>query len=133
MEERSAIIIGTLLAFLGVLGYFGTGQESITALIPLFFGIPIGFLGALAIDNKRRKFCMHIVAVLAVLGVVGTLRVIPQVVSVITGAPRASKAAILSQVVMLGLCGLLLAVCIQSFIRARKRREIRAHSHRATT
>ncbi len=74
---------------------------------------------------------MHIVAVLALLGVLGTLFVIPDTVAWLTGRLYGSRASMLAQSAMLALCGLLLAVCIQSFIRARKRRKIRSHTHRA--
>ncbi|WP_297838489.1 hypothetical protein [Ignavibacterium sp.] len=48
----------------GLYGYFGISSESITALIPTFFGIPLLILGWLGLNEKYLKHTMHGAAVL---------------------------------------------------------------------
>ena len=38
---RLTILLGIALIILGLGGYFGTGRESATALIPVLFGLPL--------------------------------------------------------------------------------------------
>lgn len=61
----------------GVLGRTLSGTTSITALIPLFFGLPIAVLGWLSQSQKRAKWMQIIVLVFALLGIFGTYSVIP--------------------------------------------------------
>ncbi len=41
--------LGLVLIVLGLGAYFGTGRESLTALIPAFFGLPLALLGVVAL------------------------------------------------------------------------------------
>ena len=76
---KTAIIFGIILTLLGLIAYFGISSESITALIPAFFGVPVIILGWLALNEKYRKHSMHIAAALMLLGFIGTgIRVFPQ-------------------------------------------------------
>ena len=70
---RLTIIFGPLLILLGAGGYFGTGQTSVTALIPAFFGVPFLLLGLVALKDGLRKHAMHAASLLALLGVIGAL------------------------------------------------------------
>lgn len=122
MREASwAIGVGGLLTALGVGAYAASGAASITGLIPAFFGLPILILGWVARTPNRTKTAMHVVAVLALLAVLGSLRVIPMALTwAQTG--EGSPLAIISQILMLLAGGALLAVCVLSFIRARRAR-----------
>src|SRR5215467_9296051 len=59
---------GLVLAALGVGGYVATGRTSLTALIPLAFGLVLVVCGALARREALRKHAMHAAAVLGLLG-----------------------------------------------------------------
>jgi hypothetical protein len=113
---------GLALMALGIAGYYGTGQTSLTALIPLGFGVLLVLCGALAREESRRKHAMHGAAVLALLGFLGPLRVLPQMVALLQGDQVAHRAAVLDQLAMMLLCGILLALCIRSFVTARRSR-----------
>ena len=52
---RLTILLGIALIILGLGGYFGTGRESATALIPVLFGLPLIVLGLLALRDAARK------------------------------------------------------------------------------
>jgi hypothetical protein len=54
---KTAITFGIILTLLGLIAYFGISSESITALIPAFFGVPVIILGWLALNEKW--VCLH--------------------------------------------------------------------------
>ena len=103
--STQTIIVGVLLIIAGLLGRFLTGTTSITALIPLFFGVPITLLGWLAREPSRTRWTMIAVIVLAVLGAVGAANVVGDII-----ANSASLASMLSRGSMLILCVYLINV-----------------------
>jgi hypothetical protein len=111
---------GLALIALGLGGYFGTGRISPTALIPAAFGLLLAICGLLAQRSAWRQHAMHAAAVLALLGFLGPLRVAPQMAALLTGGAVAHRTAVLDQMVMMVVCGVLLALCIRSFIAARR-------------
>ncbi len=125
---KKAILFGGLMILLGAGVYAGLmisegTAPSITALIPAFFGLPIALLGVLALSDAYRKHAMHAVAVLALLGLLApTARLVMQLVR---GADVAWL-PLLSLVLMAFLSGGLLALCVKSFIDARRQAEQRS-------
>ena len=69
------ITSGIILIVVGLLGRFLTGTTSITALIPLFFGVPIAGLGWVSQTPARARIAIIIVTVMAVLGPAGSFNV----------------------------------------------------------
>ena len=65
------IVVGIVLVVLGVGAYFGTGGQSVTALIPSFLGVPLAALGLMGRDERRLKMAMHVSVVLAFVGFLG--------------------------------------------------------------
>lgn len=113
---------GLALAALGIGGYVATGRTSLTALIPLAFGLLLLVCGALARQEARRKHAMHAAAVLGLLGFLGPLRVLPGMVALLRGAFVPHRAAVVDQLAMMVVCGVFLALCIRSFVAARRAR-----------
>ena len=72
--------------------------------------------------EDRRKHAMHAAAVVGLLGFLGPLRVLPQMLALLGGARVAHRAAVLDQLAMMVLCGVFLALCIRSFVAARRAR-----------
>ena len=70
--NRVAIGYGVLLIVVGLVGYFGTGRVSVTALIPAFFGIPVLVCGGIALQEAPRKHAMHAAAALGLLATIGS-------------------------------------------------------------
>jgi uncharacterized membrane protein len=115
---KVSVIFGVLLSVLGLYGYFGMGRVSITALIPLFIGVPIIILGVLAFDEKRIKHSMHAASVLVLLGLIGSVYRFLQ--KVILGNIDGSSIIL---IIMSVICIIFLILAINSFIVARKARE----------
>jgi len=130
------IVFGLLLTCLGLVAYFafagGEGKDrSVTALIPLFWGLPIGACAVITLGADRsskltedtrtkvRKHAMHIVAVLALLGVLAPLGRL--IASGVKGG-FVFNAAVGTQIAMCVLCALLLAVTVVNFIAIRRAR-----------
>ena len=113
----TTIVIGMLLTLLGVGGYVLAGGVSVTALIPAFFGLPLMLLGFLARSEPIRRHAMHAAAALALLGWAGAVF---SLMRTPTG-PR-SAVAVFSQGAMVLLTAVFVALCVRSFIAARRAR-----------
>ena len=119
-----AILFGTLLTILGGIAYFspdmiaGGNPRQISAASPAFIGIPIILTGvAVMVKPALRKHAMHGAAILALIGTVGGL------VPVILRKFNTAETAVIVGLGMSVLSAVLLAMCVKSFIDARKARK----------
>ncbi len=119
---RITIAYAMALILLGVIGYLATGMVSVTALIPMFFGLPIMALGIGAKHQSRKKNSMHIAAALGLLGFLGSARGLGGFFTLISGGEVARPAAVVSQTIMAILSVIFVLLCVKSFIDARKNR-----------
>ena len=121
------ILIGVMLILVGIGGYgWGVtnaqqtgGHASPTALIPSAIGLIITICGALATNERLRKHAMHAAVLIAFLGFAGTVLSIPKVLTILQGGTVERPAAVISQTVTMLLCLALVALGINSFVRAR--------------
>jgi uncharacterized membrane protein HdeD (DUF308 family) len=119
---RITLLMGVLLAILGVVCFLYTGSEHYTALIPTAFGAVFMALGLFGTVENLRKHLMHAAAALALLGMVfGLIRVVP-------GPVPGREVAYFETLIFAVLCGLLLVLCVKSFIDARRRRSQRVEA-----
>ena len=119
----TTILFGVLMILLGVVGYFATGRQSLTALIPVLPGAVWVVLGALASIDRLRKHVMHAAAALSLLGFLGMIRAIFTLVRWQTGGQAPARpAATVSQSVLGLLFLVFLILCVRSFIAARRAR-----------
>jgi len=88
---------GAVLVVFGLVAYFGTGGDSLTALIPCLFGISFGMLGAVALNQKYKKNAMIGALLLAIVGALSTFGGLVDLFSEAT--PEA-----ISKSIMSGLC-----------------------------
>ncbi|HKY21064.1 MAG TPA: hypothetical protein VJM31_07585 [Vicinamibacterales bacterium] len=110
--------LGIVLILLGLIGYFGTGRVSVTALIPAFFGAVFIILALVARSEPARKHAMHGAVMLALIGLVGALvRLVPAML-----AGQLARPAVLSQLVMSVLLAGYIALGVKSFKAARRAR-----------
>ena len=121
---KLTIAFGVVLGIIGI-GYFiGTGSTHPTSLIPLWFGIVLIICGALSLteDARRRMLWMHIAVTVSLLGFLFPgFMAIKEWVSA-HGAPLAHPAAVQEQGIMSVVCLIFTALCVRSFIAARRSR-----------
>tara|TARA_Y100000588_G_scaffold313549_1_gene340731 strand:+ start:1069 stop:1467 length:399 start_codon:yes stop_codon:yes gene_type:complete len=117
---KITIIFGLLLMATGLVGYFGTGAENLTALIPSAIGIILLLCGFIAANEKCRMAAMHIAVSIGLLGVLG---LIPQLMK-----ENQPNAALASKITTLTLCVVFVGLCVRSFIQARRARDAAADS-----
>lgn len=119
----TTILFGVLMILLGVVGYFATGRQSITALIPVIPGAIWLVLGALARNDNIRKHVMHAAAALSLVGFLAMIRAMVTLVRWQTGGAAPDRpAAVVSQSILGLLFLAFLILCVRSFIAARRNR-----------
>jgi hypothetical protein len=123
---RLTVVFALILIALGVGFWLGTGRQSVTALIPAFFGVPIGALGLWAGKDGARRVPMHIALVLAVLGFGGSVSGVPKFITHLGGGEIARPEAALAQTIMAVLCLIFVILGVRSFMVVRRRRAAQA-------
>ncbi len=123
---KVTILFGVLLFLLGVVVWVATGRHAPTALIPAYVGIVLGILGLLArTDNaKRRMLVMHIAVTLGLLGFLGTAKSIWDFIQMERGQVFARPVAVEDKAVMSVMLLIYVLLCVRSFIKARRDREV---------
>lgn len=119
---KLTIVYGVVFILMGLYGYFGISSESVTALIPTFFGIPMLIFGWLGLNEKYLKHVMHGAAVLTLLGFAGTVSGLIKFFKMLGGAETARPEAVTVQAIMAVLCLVFLILAVKSFIDVRKNR-----------
>ncbi len=119
--NKLTIIFGLVLILTGLIGYFGTGGASITALIPAFLGIIFIITGGLAFKENFRKHSMHIAVLFALVGLAGSFRGLIELPSLLSGGEVALPQAVILQSIMAIVCGVYIGLSVKSFIDARKK------------
>jgi hypothetical protein len=134
MMALFTISAGGLLIALGAWGYLGAeeGHRSVTALIPAFFGLALILLGLLAFKEHLRKHVMHLAAMIGLIGLVVPLArsagSVPEliregrVIKEFDGQKKDMTRAVVSQLVMAGVCLVFVGLCVNSFVQARRAR-----------
>lgn len=112
--------VGLALVALGIGAYFGSGAESVTALIPAFLGIVLAALGAAGRRADRRALAMHLAAAVALLGLLGGAMGLPKLPELVTGDDLDRPWAVGTQSAMAIILAVYLAFSIRSFVVARR-------------
>lgn len=122
---KMTVVFGVVLILLGVWGFYGTGAAHPTAWIPTYFGAALVVSGGLAITEnaKRRMVWMHIAVTVGLLGFIGAAVQALREVAAAHGGPLAHPVAVEDQGVMAVVCLLFVALCVRSFIVARRGRK----------
>jgi hypothetical protein len=120
---KLSITYGAIFILMGLISYFGISSESITALIPAFFGIPMLILGWLGLNEKYLKHTMHVAAVLMLLGFFGTIGGLIKFFKMLGGVQPERPAAVTVQAIMAVMCLVFLILAIKSFVDARRNKQ----------
>lgn len=116
--EKISVLYGLFLILWGVAISFISGSNSLTSLIPTFFGIPILIFAFLTIKiPEKKKLFMHIVVTFGLLVFIGGMDVLR---GLLKSNLFENFFADLSKMMML-ITGLIFTfMCVKSFIFARK-------------
>ncbi|WP_348261720.1 hypothetical protein P8935_18195 [Telmatobacter sp. DSM 110680] len=120
---KVTLVFALLSIALGLAGYFGTGAQHVTALIPTWFGVALGVGGLLAISpsESRRKLFMHINVTIGLVGFVGgAIEAVRGYVHAKSAGLQLDEIALASKLTMTGLLLLYVVLCVRSFIAARR-------------
>ena len=122
--SKITIVVGVLLLIEGLVCYFGWQQlgaahQSPTALIPAFVGLPLILLGLGSL--ARPSLNMHLMHGAVTLALLGFLASLGRFISVMAKAP-AINVGTMANLIMAILTGLYVALCVRSFITARRAR-----------
>lgn len=118
----TTIGFGVVLIILGLGSYFGTGMTSLTALIPASFGILLVCFGLAARDDKKRKMAMHVAVTVGLLGFLGSVGGLLELGPLLSGGDVERPMAVIAQSIMAVLMAVYVAMCVKSFIDARRSR-----------
>lgn len=125
---KLTIGMGIALILLGAIFFVMTGSMHWTALIPTWFGLVLAVCGALAKteDPRRRMLWMHIAVTIGLLGFLfpGIRAGMALARSHAAGVmlPATTRAAVHEELAMSLICVLFTALCVRSFIAARRSR-----------
>lgn len=123
---KLTIGFGILLILIGVAGFVSTGSTHPTSLIPAGAGLLFILFGVLANSNdaKKRMLWMHIAVTVALLLFLGTIPADIDAFRLGRGVEFPHPIAVIEKSGMSLLCLLFVAMCVRSFIAARRLRTI---------
>lgn len=124
---KTTIIFAVLLIALGLAGYFYTGSQFPTALIPMWFGLVMALFGFLAMSpsESRRKLFMHINVTIGLIGFLGAaITAVHRYGTARSEGVEPNYIALTSQLIMAALLLNYVVLCVKSFIDVRRAREL---------
>jgi hypothetical protein len=119
---RLTIGFGAALVVLGLVGYIGSGADSVTALIPSVFGVVFVVLGVVGRSDDRRALTMHLAALLALVGIAGSVTGLIDLPDLLAGNDLERPWAVAVQSIMAVALVVYLVFAVRSFIAARRTR-----------
>lgn len=117
---RIIFIFAVIFVLLGIGAYLMTGAQSWTALIPSIFGLLLVVAGAVSL--KSLKHGGHIAALVGLLGFLGTAKSLGKLPALLAGETVERAAALGVQAAFALLSLIFVALCVKSFIDARRAR-----------
>lgn len=124
---KQAILFGSLLIALGVIGFLATGSVHRTALIPAIPGVLLALCGIIGVAAPAaRMHVMHVAALLGLLGASGLAMGTPKVLTILGGGEVERPVAAWLQFGMGAISLVFLVLCVKSFIDARRARKAAA-------
>lgn len=119
---------GVLLVALGVTAYYMTDSMHTAQLAPAALGLVLCLCGLLANteNSKRRMLWMHIAVTLGLLGFLASGALVVLAYLWAHGQPFVEPLTVESRAAMCVVCAIFVALCVRSFIAARRGRRATA-------
>ena len=117
---RIIFTFAVIFVLLGIGAYLITGAQSWTALIPSIFGLLLAIAGGVSL--KSLKHGGHIAALVGLVGFLGTAKSLGKVPALFSGEAVERAAAVGVQAAFAVLSLIFVALCVKSFIDARRAR-----------
>jgi hypothetical protein len=119
LMAKITLVFAALLIALGLAGFLATGSAHPTTLIPAGIGLLLGLFGLLAItpDGNRRRLFMHINVTIGLVGFLGTMA---ELFRNLASSPALDFAALFAKLALAWLLLIYVALCVRSFIAARR-------------
>lgn len=120
---KITIAFSSILILLGLASYFGASaaNPSVTALIPTAFGVALLGCGLAALRPSWRKHAMHAAVSISLLGALAASGRGLSSLAKLAADGDVNTAALAAILLMAVICWGLVAMCIASFIAARRR------------
>lgn len=115
---RSTNITAFALLLLGIGSYFITGRQSVTALIPSFFGIAILLTGVLYAKTAAKGVAVVVAAFLALAGFGGSFSGIGSTLRLMAGESVVRPEAAIAKALMALICIIYFALMLPSLKKA---------------
>ena len=115
---KMSLIFAFLLIITGLVGYFTAPSSSLTALIPLCFGLVIGLCGLIGLSEALERQAIFGATIVGFLGFVGSAMRLPKSYGKMTETSGSSLAFIM-QATMADLCLLFFIICIRWILSTR--------------
>jgi hypothetical protein len=119
---KTTMWFGLALVVLGIVGFIGSGAESLTALIPSVIGLVLAGLGFAGQQEGRGALTMHIAVVVALIGFLGSAMGLADLPDLIAGKDLERPWAVAVQSIMAAILLVYMVLAIKSFLGARKAR-----------
>ena len=95
-----SLMYGLSLIALGLVGYLVTGLQSVTALIPSFYGLLVLGVWRLTARMSSQNIVLIVLLILGAIGFLATIRGLTGLPTLISGGGVARPAAVISQSIM---------------------------------
>ena len=103
--EKTILGFGNLLIVLGMLAYFGTGNQDLAAMLPTFIGFPISLLGVVVKRQEAfRLYAIYGVLLLSIVGFFLSITSIGDFFTLLTAEAPKNGAATMAQMAMAIVC-----------------------------
>lgn len=121
---KQALLFGSLLIALGLIGFVATGSTHKTALIPAIPGLILALCGVIGTAvPKARMHVMHVAALIGLLGASGLAMSAKKILVLVGGGAVERPIAAWLQFGMGAISLVFLVLCVKSFIDARRARK----------